>query len=94
MQSTQTQYQPDIRNVVRLGRKDKDLKRLIKVTFVNEVSVKIIMAGHRQCIKQNIDWSITEDLSELMKYLPNFRNVFHSEDLVCDQSYQRKQERK
>ena len=42
------------------------------MTFVNEVSVKIIIAGHRQCIKQNIDWSITEDLSELMKLPPEF----------------------
>ena len=66
------EYQPDIRNVVRLGRKDKDLNRLIKVTFMNEVSAKIIMAGHRQCIKQNIDWSITEDLSKIMKLPPEF----------------------
>ena len=65
------EYRPDLRNVVRLGRKDKDVKRLIKVTFVNEVSVKIIMAGHRQCTYQNVDWSITKELSELMKLPPD-----------------------
>ena len=53
-------------------KKKIDVNRLIKVTFVNEVSVKIIMAGYRQCIKQNIDWLITEDLSDLMKLPPEF----------------------
>ena len=45
---------------------------LIWQTFINEVSGKIIMAGHRQCVKQNIDWSINEDLSEIMKLPPEF----------------------
>ena len=40
------------------------------------MSVKIIMAGHRQCVTQNIVWSITEDLSELMKLPSDFPKCF------------------
>ena len=44
------------RDVVRLGRPNKDIKRLVKVTFVNELSVRVLMAARRQCINEGIQW--------------------------------------
>ncbi len=44
----------EIRDVVRLGRPREDLKRLTKVTFTNERSVRLILEYHRKYAKDRV----------------------------------------
>ena len=68
-----TDYQPDIRNIVRLGRIDeeKNPNRLIKVTFV-----KIIMAAHRSCVSVNWTWKLSDSesvaIAQFTERIPDF----------------------